>query len=271
MAVMSGCIESLETGGLPMADRIIRWFNSVASTNDLALAAAADPATPAGVLWLCDHQSQGRGRHTAQGRRLWLAPSGSGVLMSLLLRPKLSAAQAPTLTLAAAVGCAEAIGAQTGVEVSLKWPNDLLVGGRKLGGILTEARQDDGVLSVVIGVGINVNIDEADFDPLIAGMATSLSSATGGVHDRLGLATAMAAAIERRAAELESRGGKLGELAGLWEARAGLGESRVELLTPPAHAGKVGTPTGLADDGALRVAFDDGAVVEVRAGEVLWR
>lgn len=254
-----------------MADRIIRWFNSVASTNDLALAAAASAETPTGTLWLCDHQSQGRGRQTAQGRRVWLAPSGSSVLMSLLLRPKLSAAQAPTLTLAAAVGCAEAIAAQTGVEVSLKWPNDLLLGERKLGGILTEARQDAGTLSVVIGVGLNVNIDEADFDPLIAEQAASISAATGRAHDRLGLATAMATAIERRAAELEARAGDLGSLVDLWEARAGLSERRVELLTPASLAGKVGVPRGLAADGALRVALDDGEVVEVRAGEVLWR
>ncbi len=245
-----------------MSTRTIHWSASTASTNDLALAAATT-ASP-GTVWLADHQRQGRGRRTSAGQRTWISPAGTSVLMSILLRPVLPFEQAPLLTMSTAVACGEVLGELA--PVRLKWPNDLLLGGLKLGGILTEARVDHGRPSVVIGVGINVNTPA---EALQAPAATSLLAHTGRHHDRLSLVHRLANAIEARGAELPGDG-TLGPLWRRWQAMSDMDGRRVKIQAAGPMSGSEAVVVGVSSRGHLRVSVEGRAPVELRSGEVVF-
>ena len=150
---------------LPPLGRRVLFFHTTASTNDVALALAAQGDCE-GTIVLADQQTAGRGRLG----RAWHSPAGNGLYVSLVLRP----ARVPgLLTLAAGVALAEAVEAVTALPPDIKWPNDLLVGRRKLAGILAETASGD-VPQVVIGYGINVG--RQSFPPDLSGRATSLES-----------------------------------------------------------------------------------------------
>jgi BirA family biotin operon repressor/biotin-[acetyl-CoA-carboxylase] ligase len=148
------------------------------------------PDAPEGAVAVADEQTEGRGRF---GRR-WEAPGGTSILCSVQLRPAVDAAHFPELTVVGADACAEAIRAVTGLEPTLKHPNDVLIGGRKVAGILGEAGEG----RVVLGTGINVNVpaDELPVDVQIP--ATSLLAETGEQVDRIELLVELLAALERR-------------------------------------------------------------------------
>jgi BirA family biotin operon repressor/biotin-[acetyl-CoA-carboxylase] ligase len=166
----------------------------VESTNEVARRLGQGGAAD-GTLVVADYQSSGRGR---QGRR-WQAPPGSSLLLSLLLRPSLAPTQVQRLTMACGLAVADAIQAQTGVQVGLKWPNDVMIGGRKAGGILTELElQGSTVAFAAVGIGLNVNLDaDALGDDLLV-QATSLSQALGRPVPRLPLLLALVEAAEAR-------------------------------------------------------------------------
>ncbi|MCX7706646.1 MAG: biotin--[acetyl-CoA-carboxylase] ligase [Anaerolineae bacterium] len=135
--------------------RPVLYFPTVGSTNDVAHAEAAEGA-PDGLLVVADEQTAGRGRLD----RRWWAPSGTCLLFSLLLRPDIPPAQAGRLTMCLGLGAAEGIQQVTGLQPMLKWPNDLVLNGRKLGGMLSELRVEGEKLRyAVLGIGINVNLD----------------------------------------------------------------------------------------------------------------
>jgi len=148
------------------------------------------PGAPEGAVAVADEQTAGRGR---LGRR-WLAPAGTSLLCSIQLRPQVSPERLPELTGIAARACAEAIAAVTGLEPELKFPNDLLVDGRKVAGILAEAREG----RVVLGVGINVNVPESDLPREVDRPATSLLAETGREVDRAELLVELLERLERR-------------------------------------------------------------------------
>jgi BirA family transcriptional regulator, biotin operon repressor / biotin---[acetyl-CoA-carboxylase] ligase len=145
---------------------------------------------PEGAIAVTDEQTAGRGR---LGRR-WEAPPATSVLCSLLLRPPVSPARLPELTPLAARACAEAIAAATGLSPTVKEPNDVLAGGRKVAGILGESR--DG--RVVLGIGINANVRADELPSETRLPATSLLVATGRPVDRADLLVRLLAALERR-------------------------------------------------------------------------
>jgi BirA family biotin operon repressor/biotin-[acetyl-CoA-carboxylase] ligase len=148
------------------------------------------PDAPEGALVTAEEQTAGRGR---LGRR-WLAPTGTSLLCSLQLRPPVSAERLPELTGVAARACADAIAALTGLEPELKFPNDVLLGSRKVAGVLAEAREE----RVVLGMGINVNVP-ADALPADVGRpATSLLVETGSELDRAELLAEVLERLERR-------------------------------------------------------------------------
>ncbi len=150
----------------------------IGSTNVRARELAAQGAVE-GTLVVAEEQSAGKGRRG----RSWLSGHAEGVCMSLVLRPVIPASEVSRITMVAAVAVAEALIELTGLEIDIKWPNDLLVGGRKLVGILTEASMDmDSVEYVVVGMGINVN--SKNFEGEIEAIATSLRRETGQVWDR---------------------------------------------------------------------------------------
>ena len=159
----------------------IYHFESTASTNDAAKVLGAQGAVE-GTLVVAETQTAGRGR---LGRH-WLSPPGLGIYASLLLRPPLPPNELPQITLSTAVSVVRALTRAVGVTPGIKWPNDLMLKGKKLGGILTEMEtESDQIRYLVVGLGLNVN--NPDFPPELAGQATSLLKAEGRRFSRLSI------------------------------------------------------------------------------------
>ena len=150
----------------------VHYFNTIDSTNTRAKAMAVQGA-PAGTILIADHQTGGRGRLG----RTFLSPAGTGIYMSVILRPNCPPAELMHLTCAAAVAACDAVEKAVGLRPGIKWTNDLVYGNRKLAGILTELGfSPRGMVDwAVIGIGINCLQTEADFDPAIRSFAGSLS------------------------------------------------------------------------------------------------
>jgi BirA family transcriptional regulator, biotin operon repressor / biotin---[acetyl-CoA-carboxylase] ligase len=168
--------------------RFGRDYEYVESTPSTQLLLPPDAAE--GTLVVANVQTAGRGR---LGRR-WLAPAGTSLLCSLQLRPSVPDKRLPELTSVAARACAEAIATVTGLEPELKFPNDLLLGARKVAGILAEAREG----RVVLGIGINVNVPEAELPRELDRPATSLLAESGREVDRTELLVELLERLERR-------------------------------------------------------------------------
>ncbi|MDD5722229.1 MAG: biotin--[acetyl-CoA-carboxylase] ligase [Syntrophales bacterium] len=155
-------------------------FSDTDSTN-LQAEHLANEGAPEGTVVVAEWQTRGRGRRG----RSWFSPTGEGICASFILRPQISPNEAPKLTLMASVAVAEAILACAPVNASIKWPNDVLIGGRKVAGILTEMKAEmDRVYHVVIGVGINVNTTRESLPSDIRDKATSLFIETGRFFSR---------------------------------------------------------------------------------------
>ena len=159
------------------------YFESTPSTQLLL-----EPEAPEGAVAVAGEQTAGRGR---LGRR-WLAPAGTSLLCSIQLRPTVSPDRLPELTGLAARACAEAIRATTGLAPELKFPNDVLLDGRKVAGILAEAREH----RVVLGIGINVNVAADDLPTEVDRPATSLLVETDREVDRVDLLVELLARLE---------------------------------------------------------------------------
>lgn len=237
-------------------------FEQVGSTNDLAHAQARDGAAD-GLLVIAEEQTAGRGRLD----RTWWAPPGTCLLMSLLLRPgaRLPVQRASQLTMCLGLGAAEGIEKMTGVRSGLKWPNDLVVAGRKLGGMLAELHTREERLDyAVLGLGLNVNLDftAANVPAELLSLATSLQIELGHPVDRIGL---LAAILEQTEHWYEHM------LAGqspheAWAARLDtLGRRvRVSLMS-----GRIeGVAAGITPEGGLLVKDDEGNVQVVWSGDV---
>jgi BirA family biotin operon repressor/biotin-[acetyl-CoA-carboxylase] ligase len=149
-----------------------------------------DPDAPEGAVAVADEQTEGRGR---LGRR-WEAKPGTSVLCSIALRPRVPQERLPELSLVAGEACADAIRAVTGLQPALKFPNDVLIGGRKVAGILAEAREG----RVVLGIGINVNVSADELPADTDTPATSLSFEAGRPIDRTEMLVALLEALEQR-------------------------------------------------------------------------
>jgi len=167
-------------------------FDETASTNDVVEHLAKSGA-PEGLVVFAESQTRGRGR---RGRQ-WASPRGKGLWFSVLLRPSLPPSAASRITVAASVAVARAIREVCRVEARIKWPNDVILNGRKLAGILTELRAEaDEILLAILGVGVDVNCEQEDFPTDLAPVATSLKLETGSAQDRLSLAVQILAAFD---------------------------------------------------------------------------
>lgn len=234
------------------------WFPSVTSTNDV-VATLADRGADEGVVAAADMQTAGRGRI---GRR-WMSPPGAGVYASVLFRPP--AEVAPLLTIAAGVAMADGIAAATGLVVDLKWPNDLLVGGRKLGGILAEASTSaDGLPRVVVGFGINVL--PAALPPEIAARATSIEAELGRPVERATVLVECLDALWSRYDEL--RGRRCGAVLAAWRARGAATFGRVVEWDEGGRRRR-GVAVDIDTAGAL-VVRAEACLERVISGEVRW-
>ena len=250
-----------ETGRLRalLAGRVIGcrlvYREVVGSTMDEA-AALADAGCPEGTVALAAMQTAGRGRM----RRRWFGGPDDNVAFSVVLRPDRS--RVSQLNMVASLGVASAVERVAGVEATVKWPNDVRVGGRKLAGILIEsAMHAKGLSHAVVGVGINVNLDPPAF-PEIAETATSLMAETGAPVDRAETLRAVLEDMDDLYAEV--RGGE--SLTGRWASRLDTLGTTVRVRWRDREM--VGRATGVDDEGNLLLAGPDGSIRTAIAGEV---
>ena len=228
------------------------------STNTDALAAARGGA-PDGSVWFADEQRAGRGR----GDHAWNSAAGDGLYASVLLRLSIPAARLPLLPLTAGLAAAGAIRAVAGVAVDLRWPNDLLIGPRKVGGILVESKSfASGGIFAVVGIGINVH--QREFDPDLSTPATSLDLETKRRVSRELLLIALLKSLESETRTLADPAAAVAIPARVEQASTWIRGRRVEVHGPQACTGMT---AGLDENGFLLVRTDAG-VVTVQTGGI---
>jgi BirA family biotin operon repressor/biotin-[acetyl-CoA-carboxylase] ligase len=237
------------------------------STNDDLLTLARHGA-PDGTVIVADHQRAGRGRLD----RTWQAPPASSLLMSILLRPELTPAEAHLVSTAVACAAVEACADIAGVTTTLKWPNDLIVVADdgsvrgKLAGILAESIvEHDELQAVVVGLGLNVNWP-AELPAELDGIAIALNHVVGHEVDREDLLIAMLQRLDQWAGQLDDPAGRSRLVDRYRELCSTLGATvRIALRGESFH----GTATDITDAGHLVVTLDDGSTREVIAGDVV--
>jgi BirA family transcriptional regulator, biotin operon repressor / biotin---[acetyl-CoA-carboxylase] ligase len=239
---------------------IIHYFRSVGSTNEMAAQAAAAGAEE-GSLFIADEQTSGRGR----GGHDWHSAADGGLYLSVVLRPNLNPTDVLWLSLITGLSAHYAVESVLGTPPDLRWPNDIMLGNRKLGGILTEMQADSThVRHVVVGVGINVN--QPSFPEDLAPIATSLRIETGHDWSRLNIAAALLKSLDR-----EYRALRTGVLANVSPSIV----KRFERCSSYAHGANVmvdegggftGETVGLDTRGFLRVKTDDGVKTVLSGG-----
>ncbi|WP_058303861.1 biotin--[acetyl-CoA-carboxylase] ligase [Gorillibacterium timonense] len=241
--------------------RSLRVYETVGSTQNEARSWAVAGA-PHGALVMAEEQRSGRGRMG----RVWHSPSGKGLWMSLVIRTGLTLEQAPHLTLVTAVAVCRAIRQATGADARLKWPNDILIGGRKIAGILVELQATEARMqSLVVGIGISVNLDQADFPDELQEKATSLRLVTGNKVDRTGLAIHVVHSLEEMTGFYLKEG--FPPVGSLWEALSDTLGNQVRVETPLGPV--VGKAARLDDNGALVVRLDNGEERKLYSGDLM--
>ena len=239
-------------------------WDALPSTMDEAWRLAREGA-PDGAVVLAEEQTAGRGRL----ERSWWAPAGSSLLLSLVLRPGGPARRAQQLTMVCSLAVCDAISTAAGVEAQVKWPNDVLIEGRKVCGILTELDIRPGpagerLETAVVGIGINVNVD-FEGAPTLMSPATSLMLAAGRTISRLDLLVALLEGLERRYVATRKGRSYHREWA---ERMATLGQA---VQVSGATEVWQGVAVAVDADGALLVRTAEGLVRRVLAGDVTLR
>ena len=255
--LMPDMLKQRVKGGL-FGKRIHHFFKTD-STNRVALE-LGQAGEPEGAVVLAEEQTAGRGR----AGRAWASERAAGIYVTLLLRPKLAPVQAPLLTMMAGLSTRAAVEAVTGLNVDLKWPNDLLIRGKKAGGILTEMHAEPSQIRfVIVGVGLNVNQEK--FAGELAERATSLRIETGKFHSRMEL-------LVRLLREFEAdynrflREGLASVVARFESASSYVRGKRVRVSN--GVESYTGTTAGLGPEGLLQVEREDGRLMTVIAGDV---
>jgi BirA family biotin operon repressor/biotin-[acetyl-CoA-carboxylase] ligase len=239
---------------------VIRVLPQTTSTNDEASRAALEDH-PEGLVIFAESQSAGRGR---MGRR-WSSPAGRGLWFSVLLRPSIAPSECTQLTAASANALVRAIQSTTSITPEIKWPNDLLIKGKKIAGILTEMSAElEHVRSVVLGIGIDVNQTASEFPADIRNIATSLKLATGKSVSRADLAEAVLHELDREYARILA-----GDFAAVAEEWAGYCTTLGKLATIDMGTRRVrGRAEALDENGALLLRTEHGRIERIIGGEV---
>jgi len=247
-------------GKTKIIGRDIRVFEQTTSTNDVIEKLARD-GVKEGVVVFAESQTKGRGR---LGRK-WISPAHKGLWFSILLRPDLRPQEATQLTVASATALRRAIAIETGLKPEIKWPNDILIGGKKVAGILTELSAEvDRVKYVILGIGIDVNLDAGEFPADLKKIATSLKIESGEKNSRAELAAAILRELDFDYARI--REGKFSEIADEWEERCvTIGKN----VTVQIGDRKIrGHAESLDDDGALLLRTEHGRLERITGGDV---
>jgi BirA family biotin operon repressor/biotin-[acetyl-CoA-carboxylase] ligase len=238
----------------------IHYFDTLASTNDLAKELGGRGA-PEGTLVVAEGQSRGRGR---LGRE-WNSPPGVGLYVSVLLRPPLPPTDLPQITLTAAVAGVRALQQAAGVAPGIKWPNDLILAGKKLGGILTEMEtESDQIRHLVVGLGLNVNTPQ--FPAELADLATSLALATGRTYSRLRILQVWLEELESLYRRFLAR--EFPVILEEWKDYTVTLGRQVRVRQGAREV--CGLALEVAPDGALLIQTRAGEIVRVTSGEIAW-
>jgi BirA family biotin operon repressor/biotin-[acetyl-CoA-carboxylase] ligase len=236
----------------------IQFLSEVASTNTLAMEMAAD-GTPEGTVVIAETQTNGKGRLG----RTWISPKGN-LYLSVVLRPNIPIHKAPLITLTGAVAVASAIRTTCGLEAGIKWPNDILISGKKVSGLLTEmSAEQDRIRHIVLGIGVDVNMEMGELPPEVRRLTTTLAAEAGAKINRTALLQQVLRDLERwyqkflnNHADVLEEWKKLNMTVGNRITVSGAGEDLD------------GLAQGVDSDGRLIVRLDDGAVRTVAAGDV---
>jgi BirA family biotin operon repressor/biotin-[acetyl-CoA-carboxylase] ligase len=247
-------------GPVKVVGRDIRVFEQTTSTNDVIEKLARDNVREGAVVF-AESQSKGRGR---LGRK-WISPPRRGLSFSVLLRPDMRPAAATQLTIAAATALFRAIQAQTGLTPEIKWPNDILIHGKKVAGILTELSAElDQVKYVILGIGVNVNTAAGEFPLELRKLVTSLKIETGHRQDRAQLAVKILRELDRDYGRVTA--GCFEALADEWEKNCSTLGQRVAIR---AGDRKIeGRAESLDADGALLLRTQHGHLERIVGGDV---
>lgn len=238
----------------------IHYEESVDSTQKIAQRLGVDNV-PEGTVVIADEQVSGRGRLG----RSFQSPKGTGIWMSIILRPRIPLAKTPQLTLIAAVAIVQAIEECTSIVPHIKWPNDILINGKKVTGILTELQAEaDRIHSIIIGIGINVNQKKADFPKDLQEIATSLSIEEGNNINRSSLIRAVFSKLEKLYVLYLKKG--FGPIKVLWESYA---VSIGKMITARTLNGNIyGKALGITDEGVLLVEDEAGTIHSIYSADI---
>lgn len=252
-AELLSCLKTEWAGGRTV------YFDATDSTN-IQARRLAEAHAPHGTLVVSDRQDGGKGRRG----RSWASPSGVGIWMSLILRPEIAPSSASMLTLAAALAVREGIQEETGLSPLIKWPNDLVLNGKKICGILTEMSTELMEIQYVI-TGIGINVNQREFPPEIRDTATSLSLEAGRSFRRSSLIAAILKAFEKDY-EAFLKTGDLSLLLEEYNACLVNRGKEVCILDPSGEYRAVAE--GIDESGSLLVTLPDGTRREIISGEV---
>lgn len=238
----------------------IHYEETVDSTQKIANRLIYEGAQE-GTIVIAEEQKGGRGRM----ERKWHSPKFTGIWMSVILKPNIPPPKAPQLTLITAVAVVQAIEEATGLSPDIKWPNDILLNGKKITGILTEMQADaDRIRSIIIGIGINVNQQEEDFPEELKSIATSLYCESGEKYDRAKLTAILLQKLEQLYMLYLDKGFYPIKL--LWESYAlSIGKDIIARTLTDTIRGKA---LGITDDGVLKMEDADGKIHHVYSADI---
>ena len=221
----------------------------------------AEAGAPEGTIVIADQQQSGKGRLG----RFWASPAGVNLYCSVLLRPQMPVQQAPQLTFLSAVAVARTLAAVCDLQATVKWPNDILVGGAKIAGLLNEMdAETERINYVVLGIGINLNMTAEQFPATLNYPATSVLLETGRTVRRHGFVRVLLERLDRYYAEFLQHG--FAPIRQRWESLCPIIGRRVRVAD--GSGGLTGIVIGLEPDGALRLQLDSGASERIVAGDV---
>jgi len=257
--ILAPSLLHAELGDHPFGRHIVHYFR-IESTNAVALKLAGEGAEH-GTVVLAEEQTAGRGRLG----RAWYSEKSSGIYTSIILRPPLAPSAAPVLTLMAGLAAQKAVSATTGLSVDIRWPNDLLVNGKKVCGILTEMSAEvDRLHAVVLGIGMNVNHIRMPVE--LENSATSLRMEAHRAVSRLQVFVALLRELEHYYQLLLKKGSSA--ITERWAAASTFAHGK-RVCVATAAGVALATTTGLDPTGALNVQYDDGRQESLVAGEVV--
>jgi len=253
-------IEDVKAGIKGAIGREIFFYEKVGSTNTVA-AELAEKGVSEGTVVLAEYQEKGKGR---LGRR-WVSPPGVNIYMSIIVRPEVNPRDGQFITMMAAIACSTALRKLTSLDVTVKWPNDLMVSGRKIGGILTEMKiSPRRVIYAIVGIGINVNIDKSAFPSDIKERATSVKNERGLSYPRNAIIVEILNEISQWYRTLKEKGKEI--LLSEWK-RLTSTLGREVKVTVGKEVFK-GLAESIDDEGRLILRLPSGAVKRIRAGDI---